>query len=110
MGGYGAPQGVAQGTHDDLCARVLVLSDGATQIALAVLDLVAVTPDIVSAVRDIVHSECQIPPDHVCVTATHTHSGPGPLRHKDGGPFVAETARRVAGAVKAAQQGRRDVT
>src|SRR5439155_7911149 len=77
---------------------------------LAVHDLVAVTPDVVSAVRDIVHSECQIPPDHVCVAATHTHSGPGTLRHKDGGPFVAETARRVAGAVKAAQEGRRGVT
>src|SRR5437867_3624226 len=102
MGGYGARQGVSSGIHDNLNVRTVVFDDGSTRIALAVCDLVAVPPDIVDGARRIIEEECGIPPTHVCVSATHTHSGPGTLRTRDAPDFVAMTARKIAGSVRIA--------
>ena len=39
MIGYFNRPGVSQGTHDELCARAIVLNDGQTQIALCSVEL-----------------------------------------------------------------------
>jgi hypothetical protein len=113
MGGYGARTGVAQDVHDALHARALVLDDGATRLALVVCDLVGVMADLVAEARAIIAADCGIPADCVLISATHTHSGPGTIGIGTGAHtshYVAETARRIAGAVALADRRRVPVT
>lgn len=110
MGGYGARQGVAEGIHDDLHARTLVLTSGDAPIVLAVCDLVAVTTDIVDEARALIEAEHGIPAGRVSIAATHTHSGPGTLRRKDAADFVTMTARKIAGSVPMALRALLPVT
>ena len=107
MGGYGARKGVAEDVHDPLFVRALVLDDGSTKLALAVCDLVGVTRPLVDAARALIETEVGIPAAHVVIAATHTHSGPGTVRigvGDDGSHFHAMTARKIAGAVRLANE------
>lgn len=110
MGGYGARTGVSTDIHDPLFARVSVFSDGTTKLALAVCDLVGVTPDLVARARSIIEQESGIPGEHVCISATHTHSGPMPLRAEEMADYVSVTARKIAGAVAIAARRLQPVT
>lgn len=76
MGGYGGRKGVAQGTHDDLQARALVLAANGAKVALVVADLVALDPTTVTRFREMAARACEIPAEQVLLTVTHTHSGP----------------------------------
>jgi hypothetical protein len=109
MGGYGARQGVAQGTMDPLLARTLVLDDGDRELVVSVCDLVGVGPDLVRAAREIIEAESGIPPANVLIGATHTHSGPAGVRARDGAEYVAMTARAIAGSVLEARAARTPV-
>jgi len=76
LGGFGERQGKpAQGTHDELLSRALVLSDGQTKVALVATDLLMITPGmkeaVVGKVADLGFAE-----DTVLLAATHTHSAP----------------------------------
>lgn len=107
MGGYGARKGVAEGVHDSLFVRVLVLSDGATKLVIAVCDLVGVMPDLVTKARELIEQEVGIPASHVLISATHTHSGPGSIRigvDGESAHFIGATARKIAGAVRLADK------
>lgn len=99
MAGYGARVGVSTGTHDPLHARVLVLSDGATRLALAVCDLCYAPAELAGAARALIAHEHGIPVECICVSATHTHSGPAMPRDDEGQAYVTATARKIAGAV-----------
>ena len=110
MGGYGARQGVAAGIHDPLLVRTLVFADGHTQIVWAVCDLVAAWPDIVDAARRHIERDFGIPPAHVLVAATHTHSGPAGLSDRVDAAYVDVTARKIAGSVAVARDRLRPVS
>jgi len=70
MSGY-ARRPYAKGIHDPLFARVLVLADGRTSLALVACDLVWLYSDrIVREARE------QWGLDYVVLCGTHTHSGP----------------------------------
>lgn len=99
MGGYGARTGVSTDIHDPLFVRVSVFSDGTSKLVLAVCDLVGVTPELVERARALIEQECGIPATNVCISATHTHSGPMPLRAEEMADYVCVTARKIAGAV-----------
>ena len=62
--------------HDELHARCLVLDDGATRLAFAVCDSCAVPREVVDAAKRLIRERTGIPPEHVLVSATHTHSAP----------------------------------
>jgi len=109
MGGYGARQGVSAGIHDPLFVRTLVLDDGATRLVLAVCDLVGVPAELVEQARALIEQECGIPQENVCVSATHTHSGPL-LRTEGVEDYVAVTARKICGSVQVALGAMRPVT
>lgn len=109
MGGYGARQGVSTGVGDPLLVRAIVLDDETTRLAVAVCDLVAVSPAIVEGARTIIATECGIAPTNVVVAATHTHSGPE-LRREDRHGYAASTASKVAGAVRMALDSARPAT
>ena len=101
MGGYGARQGVSTEIHDPLYVRTLVLDDGQTQLVLAVCDLVGVPAELVEQARQLIERDCGIPADNVCISATHTHSGPL-LRTEGVEDYVSVTAQKIGGAVHVA--------
>jgi hypothetical protein len=67
------------GEHDPLFARALFLSDGATALALVVVDNIGlVYPDIERMRRRAAEltGDPALPPERVVIGSTHTHSGP----------------------------------
>ena len=74
MGGFsvGHP---AQGIHDDLWARTVILERGSTRVALVSVDLVGFFNEDVIKVREALAAE-NLQVDHLLVSSTHTHEGP----------------------------------
>ena len=66
----------AQDVHDEMLAKALVIENGETQIAMVTCDLVAMPQEIGDAVKSRILERCGIPPEHVMVNATHSHTGP----------------------------------
>ncbi len=61
---------------DPLHARCLVLSDGTTTLAIAIVDSCMVPRDVCDAIKQRVQRDVRIPADCVLIAATHTHSAP----------------------------------
>ncbi len=64
----------AQGVHDELWARAMVLDDGHTRLALVALDAIGFGHDEVIRVRRLLPAAAGV--DYVIVTSTHTHEAP----------------------------------
>ncbi len=108
MGGYSLRKFPAAGTHDPINARILVLGDGRTAVAIIVCDLVATPPALVAAIRASVERATGIAAERVCVAATHTHSGPVFLDSMAG--EIATAAARIGDAAARALLEARPVT
>ncbi len=65
-----------ESAHDPLNVRCLVLDDGDTRIALAVVDSCMVHRDVLDPAKQQASEATGIPPEHILVSATHTHSAP----------------------------------
>lgn len=92
----------ATSAHDPLNVRALVLDDGTTRLAIAVVDSCYVPRDILDAAKDQASQQTGIPTDKMLVSATHTHSAPPA---KPGlGPKGPETEERTAKETKYSQQ------
>lgn len=76
MAGYGNRVGRAAGVADDLAAQALVLSDGASKVAIAGVDVLALGQRIADDIRERVAAKSDIAADAIMICATHTHSGP----------------------------------
>ena len=75
MGGYYRVR-LNTGTHDPLYAKAIVLEVGGEKAALVACDLEAIPGSFVEAARRIIGETTHVPPDHVMISATHTHTGP----------------------------------
>jgi len=64
----------AQGIHDPLWARTIVLESGGTRLAIVSLDLIGLLHDQVREIRDALPPSLKI--NYLLITSTHTHSGP----------------------------------
>lgn len=64
----------AQGIHDPLWSRSMVIDDGEFTLAWAVLDMIGYGNDDIIEVRKKVQEQSDI--DYVIVSSTHTHEGP----------------------------------
>ena len=107
LAGFGGRDRGCEGVHDELFARALALQAGETTVALAACDLIGLTRDSVAAIRLRVEEATGIPPSHVMIACTHTHSGPtvGILRHPVVDlELVHVTERKIAGAIIAAHR------
>lgn len=100
----------AEHIHDELHARCLVLDDGKTKVALVVCDLLGLHRSVALAAKEHIERELSIPPSHVMVSATHTHSATNAL---NAGPrsyssevelsdYQRFVARRIADGVRRA--------
>jgi hypothetical protein len=81
MLGYSNRAGRNAGVHDDLAAQALVLrggadGDGASTVAIASVDLLALGNRIAGDIRERVAADTGIPADSILICATHTHSAP----------------------------------
>ena len=73
-GYYGVRYSTA--THDPLWAKTTVLDDGSTKVAIIALDLISTNPWMVRETRKLIEEKLGIPPSHVMISATHSHTGP----------------------------------
>ncbi len=64
----------AQGVHDDLWARTMVISDGKTTLAVVSLDAIGFMQDDIIDIRKEVAQQIQI--DYVIINSTHVHEAP----------------------------------
>jgi neutral ceramidase len=92
-GGFTA--NMAESAHDPLHARALVLSDGATTLAMVVVDNLGAGPDVLDEAKAIASEKTGIATDKILISSTHTHTGP-PLNARSD-PAAAYRKLFVAG-------------
>ena len=69
----------ARGCHDPLMAKAVVFADSSgSKAALLALDVCMVGRRNVALIRNVVGSQCDVPPENVVVHATHSHAAPAP--------------------------------
>ena len=66
----------ADRAHDRLMSRALILDDGATRIALVVVDNLMMPQEMLDEVKRQASPATGIPPERMLISATHTHSAP----------------------------------
>ena len=66
---------LSTGILDPLLAKVLVLTEGKTTLAIVALDLIGLEAPEVNLLREAVTQRTGIPKDHIFVHCTHTHTG-----------------------------------
>ncbi len=106
-------EGKGSQNTDALHARCLVLDDGKTKIAFAVVDTCMMTRQLIDEAKALASRQCGIPTDHIMVSATHTHSAPaamgclGTRLDKDYAAFLTpKIAEGIATAAKSLQPAR----
>jgi len=98
----------ASNVHDELHARCLVLDDGKTKLALVVCDLLGMHRSVSVEARRLIADATGIPPTHVAISGTHTHSAASALgenRYTSEQPlddYQRFVARRIADGVRRA--------
>lgn len=75
--GYIRRFGSSRGVHDPLWANFLSLEDGANQVLLISLDLLAIDESFASKVREAISGELKLRKKNILIAAIHTHSAPG---------------------------------
>jgi neutral ceramidase len=119
MAGYYTPRG-ADGIHDPLFAKAVVLDDGETKLAIVSLDLIKTTHAVVDQARKLIADRMSLPPDAVMISATHSHTGPvlpaGSPRDNDFGgtssqvgEYVDKLPQWIAQAVEEADKELRSI-
>ncbi len=64
----------AENVDDELFAKAVVIDNGTTRIAIVTCDLIAIPEKVADAAKARIADRCDIPPAHVLVNATHTHT------------------------------------
>jgi dienelactone hydrolase len=72
----GMAERTADKVVDPLHARCLVLDDGTTRIALVVVDSCMLPRDLLDQAKAMASQATGILPEHILISATHTHSAP----------------------------------
>lgn len=72
----GMTERVVDKVEDRLHARCLVLDDGTTQLAIVIVDSCMMPRDLLDDAKRMASEATKIPPQHMLIAATHTHSAP----------------------------------
>jgi hypothetical protein len=75
MAGYYSARG-AEGVHDDLFAKAIVLEKDGIKAVLVSLDLIGTHRNWVNLARQEIEKTTGIPAANIMISATHTHTGP----------------------------------
>ena len=69
-------ENIADGLHDPLHSRALVLDDGTTTLAMVVVDNLHVGREQADEIKALVTKRCGIAQDKIMISSTHAHSAP----------------------------------
>ncbi len=94
-GGFRA--NMAEHAHDPLHARAVVLDDGATTLALVVVDNIGVAQEVSDEAKRIASKKCGIALEKILVASTHTHTAPTSNVKQGPAPLVEYRKLLVAG-------------
>lgn len=72
-------EGRADRLNDPLFVRCIVLDDGRTKLAFAIVDTCMMSQALIDDAKQLAFKRCGIPVNHMMVSATHTHSAPAAL-------------------------------
>jgi hypothetical protein len=98
-------EGSADRLQDPLHARCLVLDDGATRLAIAVVDSLMLPRTLIDEVKALAGRATGIPAAHIHVAATHTHSAPAAmpaLGTRTDEEYARDLPERIARGIEAA--------
>jgi len=76
LSGYASRTQPSEGVHDDLMCRAIYFEDEDEKFAIAVLDIIGVSSDLLENFRSSASKMLNIGGDRVVVAAIHTHAGP----------------------------------
>jgi hypothetical protein len=103
-----------QRVRDDLTATAFVAHDGTTALALVATDLMYMDAEFTQGVRQRVAQHTDIPPESVCVAASHSHNAPTAGFIRGAGErdpdYLAMAQRQAATAAICAWRQRRPAT
>ncbi len=106
LAGFSARSQAAEGVHDELEARAVLIGGGGQRLLLIVCDLLGMSPDVALDVRRAVGEALDLDLSRVLTACTHTHTGPSVLRGAEalGWPTPDQYVQRlVDGCVAAAR-------
>ena len=66
----------AEGVHDELWAKAIVIESGGARAALVACDLSQVSRAVVEKAKEQIQKETGLPSERVMISGTHTHTGP----------------------------------
>jgi hypothetical protein len=104
---------VSESVHDPLLANALVLEHSDVRVALVSVDALSLKNLLVAEARNLILNMTGIPPDHVLLHATHTHTGPPAvdvLGTESDPEVVLRLTNAIAAAVAAADRRLRPAT
>lgn len=111
----GFQDGQALHIHDELHARCLVLDDGASQLALVIVDSCVIQRSIFDDAKRQVHEATGLPVENMLMSATHSHScgtltavgqsEPAPTYQKFVAQRIADGVRRALNNLAPARIG-----
>ena len=90
------------GQHDPLTARVLLLDDGTTRVAIATVDLTSMSGEMVAAAKAILAQAAGVLPMNAIVCASHTFSAPHAMVPPDATPAEQDRKAAFAATIEAA--------
>ncbi len=100
---------VGTGIADSLFVVAAVFDSGPERVAVVGIDSLCIMEDTVRAARERIESQTGIPPSHVLIGASHTHTG-GPIRPSLDGtvdqPYMNRVLEALVGAVTDAWNAR----
>ncbi|MFC1713251.1 neutral/alkaline non-lysosomal ceramidase N-terminal domain-containing protein [Candidatus Poribacteria bacterium] len=76
LAGYAARNKPSEAVHDPLFVTAIVFDDGNARLAMVSADLCFVPTSVKERIAPKVEAEASMPPEHLIIAATHTHSGP----------------------------------
>lgn len=97
----GFSENLAEKAHDPMHARAIVLDDGKLTVALVLVDNLGLAREVCDEAKLLASRKVAILPEHILISATHTHSAP-PANVKAGRPGeVAYRKQVIEGIVEA---------
>jgi len=87
--------------NDPLNVRCIVLQDGDTRIAMAVVDSCMVHREQLDPAKKAAFEACGIPVENMLISATHTHSAPAPNAQRGTPQELAYRDKLIAGITEA---------
>ena len=97
----------AKSAHDPLHARCIALDDGKEKLVLVVVDSCMIPRGLIDAAKAKVKAKLGIPPEQICISATHTHSAPtlgGVFQSEPDAEYVAFLTDKIAEGIEKAVQ------